>query len=41
MGVLESRLKELELTPSDIDMVINTHLHGDHAGSNFIFREKS
>jgi len=39
-GVLESRLKELGLTPSDIDIVINTHLHGDHAGSNFIFRGK-
>ncbi len=39
-GVLESRLKELGLTPSDIDVVINTHLHGDHAGSNFIFRGK-
>ena len=39
-GVLESRLKELGLTPSDIDIVVNTHLHGDHAGSNFIFRGK-
>ncbi|MBE0520365.1 MBL fold metallo-hydrolase, partial [Candidatus Bathyarchaeota archaeon] len=39
-GVLESRLKELGLTLSDIDVVVNTHLHGDHAGSNFIFRGK-
>jgi glyoxylase-like metal-dependent hydrolase (beta-lactamase superfamily II) len=39
-GVLESRLKELGLTPSDIDIVINTHLHGDHARSNFVFRGK-
>lgn len=39
-GVLESRLKELGLTPSDVDIVVNTHLHGDHAGSNFIFRGK-
>jgi len=39
-GVLESRLKGLGLTPSDVDIVVNTHLHGDHAGSNFIFRGK-
>jgi len=39
-GVLESRLKEFGLTPRDIDIVINTHLHGDHVGSNFIFRGK-
>jgi len=39
-GVLESRLKELALTPNDIDIVVNTHLHGDHAGSNFIFKGK-
>lgn len=39
-GVLESRLKELGLTPYAIDIVVNTHLHGDHAGSNFIFRGK-
>jgi glyoxylase-like metal-dependent hydrolase (beta-lactamase superfamily II) len=39
-GVLESRLKALDLTPSDIDIVVNTHLHGDHAGGNFVFRGK-
>lgn len=39
-GVLELRLKELGLTPRDIDIVVNTHLHGDHVGSNFIFRGK-
>lgn len=27
-------LKEIGLTPKDIDMVINTHLHFDHAGGN-------
>ena len=27
-------LKEVGLTPGDIDMVINTHLHFDHAGGN-------
>lgn len=39
-GVLESRLKELGLTLYAIDIVVNTHLHGDHAGGNFIFRGK-
>ena len=38
--VLGQRLKELDLRPSDIDLVINTHLHADHAGSNFLFRGK-
>jgi glyoxylase-like metal-dependent hydrolase (beta-lactamase superfamily II) len=29
---LERRLSELNLTPEDIDLVILTHLHADHAG---------
>jgi len=32
-----SRLAEAGLTPDDIDYVINTHLHFDHAGNNFLF----
>ncbi|MEO0181216.1 MAG: MBL fold metallo-hydrolase [candidate division WOR-3 bacterium] len=28
------------LSPRDIDVVINTHLHTDHAGANLIFRGK-
>jgi N-acyl homoserine lactone hydrolase len=28
------RLAELEVAPQDIDLVINTHLHFDHAGNN-------
>jgi N-acyl homoserine lactone hydrolase len=28
------RLSQLELAPADIDYVINTHLHFDHAGNN-------
>jgi len=39
-GILELRLKELGLTPNDIDIIVNTHLHSDHAGSNFIFHGK-
>lgn len=33
-GGLVARLAELDLTPADIDLVVNTHLHGDHAGGN-------
>ena len=32
-----ARLAEAGLTPDDIDYVINTHLHFDHAGNNFLF----
>lgn len=32
-----NRLSELGLTPDDIDIVINTHLHFDHAGGNCFF----
>jgi len=32
-----ARLAEAGLTPEDIDYVINTHLHFDHAGNNFLF----
>lgn len=34
---IESRLGELGLTPKDIDIVINTHLHFDHCGNNELF----
>jgi N-acyl homoserine lactone hydrolase len=34
---LAVRLQELEVRPSDIDYVINTHLHFDHAGNNDLF----
>ena len=33
-GGLVARLAELNLTPADIDLVVNTHLHNDHAGGN-------
>jgi len=35
-GGLVARLAELGLTPADIDLVVNTHLHNDHAGGNTI-----
>ena len=31
-------LAGLGMTPSDIDMVVNTHLHFDHCGQNAVFR---
>jgi N-acyl homoserine lactone hydrolase len=34
---LQGRLRELDLRPADIDYVINTHLHFDHAGNNDLF----
>lgn len=36
---LLSELNELGLTPGDIDLVINTHLHWDHAGLNTVMEE--
>lgn len=30
-------LAEHDMTPSDIDLVINTHLHFDHCGQNAVF----
>jgi N-acyl homoserine lactone hydrolase len=35
--MLERRLGEIELSPDDIDIVVNTHLHFDHAGGNSLF----
>ncbi len=31
-------LAELDMTPGDISLVINTHLHFDHCGQNAVFR---
>jgi N-acyl homoserine lactone hydrolase len=31
-------LAGLDMTPGDIDLVINTHLHFDHCGQNAVFR---
>ena len=36
-GGLVGGLARLGLTPSDIDLVIDTHLHGDHCGGNTAF----
>jgi N-acyl homoserine lactone hydrolase len=30
-------LAEIDMTPGDIDLVINTHLHFDHCGQNAVF----
>jgi len=37
--MLEDGLKEIGVAPADISIVINTHLHFDHAGGNTRFRE--
>jgi len=39
-GALQSRLAELGLKTSDIDMVVNTHCHYDHVEANYLFRGK-
>jgi N-acyl homoserine lactone hydrolase len=31
-------LAELDLSPADIELVINTHLHFDHCGQNAVFK---
>ena len=31
-------LAELDMTPADIGLVINTHLHFDHCGQNAVFK---
>ena len=31
-------LAELDMTPGDIGLVVNTHLHFDHCGQNAVFR---
>ncbi|WP_373893745.1 N-acyl homoserine lactonase family protein [Virgibacillus sp. CBA3643] len=36
---LETQLNELGVTPDDIDIVINTHLHWDHIGENSLFKK--
>jgi glyoxylase-like metal-dependent hydrolase (beta-lactamase superfamily II) len=38
-GTLIEGLARLNLKPEDIDLVINTHLHADHAAGNTIFGE--
>lgn len=37
-GALKYRLRDFELSPDDIDMIVNTHGHHDHNQSNFVFR---
>jgi glyoxylase-like metal-dependent hydrolase (beta-lactamase superfamily II) len=36
-GEIVKGLERFELKPNDIDLVINTHLHGDHIGNNALF----
>jgi len=34
---IDNRLAEIGLQPQDIHFVVNTHLHFDHAGANYLF----
>lgn len=36
-GAIVEALAELSLKPSDVEFVINTHLHPDHCGGNDLF----
>jgi glyoxylase-like metal-dependent hydrolase (beta-lactamase superfamily II) len=36
---LEKQLQMHGVTPKDIDIVVNTHLHFDHCGNNALFKE--
>lgn len=40
-GMLASRLKDLGIAPAEIDLVVNTHCHHDHSGSNFVVSDKT
>ena len=37
-GTVADALAELDLSPADISLVINTHLHFDHCGQNAVFK---
>lgn len=39
-GDLLSDLARLGVSPADIDIVINTHLHADHCGGNTIYQDE-
>ncbi|KZX16737.1 N-acyl homoserine lactonase [Methanobrevibacter cuticularis] len=34
---LYKQIKELEMKPDDIDLIVNTHCHYDHVGGNYLF----
>ena len=35
---LQSELGKYNFEPIDFDLVLNTHVHPDHAGNNFLFK---
>ncbi|MDI3502885.1 MAG: N-acyl homoserine lactone hydrolase [Archaeoglobi archaeon] len=37
-GELLERMREIGISENEIDVVFNTHAHGDHTGNNVIFR---
>ena len=40
-SILLSNLKELKIDPSDIDVVVLSHIHGDHIGGLWKFLEEN
>jgi len=40
-GVITDALAARGLSPTDIDFVVNTHLHIDHCGCNLLFRQSA
>ena len=36
-GYLHQKIKECDVYPDDISMIVNTHCHFDHAGGNYLF----
>ena len=40
-GMLRARLRELDSDLDDIDVVVNTHCHHDHSGSNRAVRDRT
>lgn len=38
---IRNRLKDLGLTPNDIKIVVNSHLHWDHTGGNQFFKKST
>jgi glyoxylase-like metal-dependent hydrolase (beta-lactamase superfamily II) len=38
--MLAEQLKRIGIDPTDISFVVNSHLHWDHCGNNYLFKDK-
>lgn len=36
---IRNRLDQFQITPEDVDVVVNTHSHPDHCGNNHLFKK--